>query len=88
MRFRKTFLLCCVTICAKTGLARYLVDVTALWHASKVFESSLNNLKLFFSIPGNWIRIIQSFILKEKQVLTQAGCVNSQGQLKTFRKLL
>ena len=47
MRFRKTFLLCCVTICAKTGLARYLVDVTALWHASKVFESSLNNLKLF-----------------------------------------
>ena len=30
----------------------------ALSHTSKDFESSLNNLKLFFSVPANWNRII------------------------------
>ena len=35
----------------KVGVAfvfHHLVDVMALWHTSKVFECSLNNLKLFF----------------------------------------
>ena len=52
----------------------HLVDVTALWHTSKVFESSLNSLKLFFTKPANSDRLIRSFILKEKQFLALAGC--------------
>ena len=46
----------------------------ALWYTSNVFESSLNNLKLFFRMPSNSNRIIQSFILKQKQVLMRAYC--------------
>ena len=52
-----------------TFIFRHLVDVMAQWYTSNVFESSLNNLKLFFSMPSNSNRIIRSFILKEKQVL-------------------
>ena len=51
---------------------RHLVDVMVQWYTSNVFESSLNNLKLFFSMPSNSNRIIRSFILKEKQVLVRA----------------
>ena len=62
----------------KVGIAFifcYLVDVKALWHTSKVSESSLNKLKLLFSMSdANSNRIILSFILKEKQVLTLANC--------------
>ena len=55
----------------------HLVDVTALWHISKVFESSLNNL-IFFSMPVNLNRII----------LTQAEhFLAVQGQLEIFSKL-
>ena len=108
-RFRKTFLLCCVTICAKTGLSSFMSQVmnsfveghsqkvllkylpkesklgqpsyfviwlmfVTLWHTSKIFESSLNNLKLFFSMFANLDRIIWSFISEEKQVLERADC--------------
>ena len=31
------------------------------WHTSKASESSLNNLKLFFRMPANLNRIVQSF---------------------------
>ena len=48
--------------------------IMAQWYTSNVFESSLNNIRLFFSIPSNSNRIIRSFILKEKQVLVQAYC--------------
>ena len=44
---------------------------------SKVFESTLNNLKLFFSMPSTWNSIVSSFILKEKQVLEWADCFMS-----------
>ena len=53
---------------------RHLVDVMVQWYTSNVFESSLNNLKLFFSMPSNSNRIILSFILKEKRVSVQAYC--------------
>ena len=76
----------------KVGVAfifRHLVDIMALWYKSNVFESSLNNLRLFFSMHSNSNRIIQSFILKEKQVLMQAySFLAGAGQLKTFFKLL
>ena len=49
-----------------TFIFHHLVDVVAQWHTSNVFESSLNKLKLFFSMPSNSNRIIGSFILKEK----------------------
>ena len=57
-----------------TFLFCHLVDVMAQWYTSNVFESSLNNLKLFFSMPSNSNRIIRSFILKEKQILVRAYC--------------
>ena len=70
-----------------TFIFHHLVDVTALWHISKVFESSLNNL-IFFSMPVNLNRIIWSFVLKEKQILTQAEhFLAVQGQLRIFGKL-
>ena len=53
---------------------RHLVDVMTQWYTSNVFESSLNNLKLFFSMPSNSNRIIRCFILKEKQILVRAYC--------------
>lgn len=34
-------------------------------------KSSLNNLKIFFSIPGNSNRIIRSFVSKKQQVLVK-----------------
>ena len=77
---------------SKLGVAfifRHLVDIMALWYKSNVFESSLNNLRLFFSMHSNSNRIIQSFILKEEQVLMQAySFLAGAGQLKTFFKLL
>ena len=57
-----------------TFIFRHLVDVMAQWYTSNVFESSLNNLKLFFSMPSNSNRIIRSFIWKKKQVLVRAYC--------------
>ena len=57
-----------------TFIFRHLVDVMAQWYTSNVFESSLNNLKLFFSMPSNSNRIIRCFILKEKQILVRAYC--------------
>ena len=60
-----------------TFIFHHLVDVTALWHISKVFESSLNNL-IFFSMPVNLNRII----------LTQAEhFLAVQGKLRIFGKL-
>ena len=56
------------------GSLHTLVDIIALLYTSNVFESSLNNLRLFFNIPSNSNRIIQSFILKEKQILVWAYC--------------
>ena len=53
---------------------RHLVDVMVQWYTSNVFESSLNNLKLFFSMPSNSNRIIRSFTWKQKQVLVRAYC--------------
>ena len=53
---------------------RHLVDVMVQWYTSNVFESSLNNLKLFFSMPSNSNRIIRSFILKKKRILARAYC--------------
>ena len=53
---------------------RHLVDVMVQWYTSNVFESGLNSLKLFFSMPSNSNRIIQSFILKEIRVLVRAYC--------------
>ena len=53
---------------------RHLVDVMGQWYTSNVFQSSLNNLKLFFSMPSNSNRIIRSFIWKEEQVLVRAYC--------------
>ena len=57
-----------------TFILRHLVDVMAQWDKGNVFESSLNNLKLFFSMPSKSNRIIQSFILKEKQILVWTYC--------------
>ena len=57
-----------------TFIFRHLVGAMAQWYTSNVFESSLNSLKLFFSMPSNSNRIIQSFILKEKRVLVPAYC--------------
>ena len=57
-----------------TFIFHHLVDVVAQWHTSNVFESSLNKLKLFFSMPSNSNRIIRSFILKEKRVFMRAYC--------------
>ena len=53
------------------------------WHyctmqTSKVFESSLNNLKLFFSMPADSNRIIQSFICGANRLFWLA-----QGQLES-----
>ena len=56
----------------KVGVAfvfHHLADATALRHTSKVFESNLNNLKLFFSMLANSDRIIRSFALRKQQVL-------------------
>ena len=67
---------------------RHLVDVMVQWYTSNVFESSLNNLKLFFSMPSNSNRIIRSFILKEKQVLVRAYCfLACADPVKTFCNL-
>ena len=41
-----------------TFIFRHLVDVMALWYTSNVFESSLNNRRLFFSMPSISDRII------------------------------
>ena len=41
-----------------TFIFRHFVDVTAQWYTSNVFESSVNNLKLFFGMPSNSNRII------------------------------
>ena len=57
-----------------TFIFRHFVDVTAQWYTSNIFDSSLNNLKLGFSMPSNSNRIIRSFILEEKRVLVRAYC--------------
>ena len=49
----------------KVGVAfifHHLVDVTALWHTSKVFESSLNNVKLFLVCLPTLIRLFDLFL--------------------------
>ena len=62
----------------------HLVDVMAQWYTSNV-ESSLNNLRLFVSIPSNSNRIIWSFILKKKQEYCFLVCA---GLLENLVKLL
>ena len=57
-----------------TFIFRHLVDVMAQCYTINIFESTLNNLKLFFSMLSNSNGIIQSFVLKEKQDLVRAYC--------------
>ena len=56
----------------------------AQWYTSNV-ESSLNNLRLFVSIPSNSNRIVWSFILKKKQEYCFLVCA---GLLENLVKLL
>ena len=53
-----------------TFIFRHLVDVMAHWYTSNVFESSLNNLQLFFSMPSNSVL----FYSLSGRVLVQAYC--------------
>ena len=72
-----------------TFIFRHLVDVMAQSYTSNVFESSLNSLKLFFSMPSNSNRISKSFILKEIRFFVRAYCfLACTGPVENFQSVV
>ena len=73
------FLTCVIFCCYYWHYACFVIWLILRHYGTQVFESSLNNLKLFFSMSANSNKIIQFFFFEGKTsfgtIRLFSGCV-------------